>query len=513
MRISGLRRSIRQSLVPFETNPRVEDAVLVCSSWLAPSFIRIQDDHIQSQPMPDQPPPKHVLHPSLRCSGDAGHDAPDGTPVPFPRARWPRDIQWGELLVQSNHSFLSGASHPEELVEQAIRLGHAGIALTDIDSVGGAVRAHVAARDGMGAGSPLKLAHGTRTRLLLETPAMLSASPSDGQPSIELALYASSRSSWGALCRLLSHRGLVPDDSDDSAPQRRGKCPRTLHELIGVLRDHPGGADLLAVLIPPSVPDQSFLEAAEGLASILTDERLAVAMHRTDEAEGVLAAERACVLADALGVPVVATGDVRMHAITRKPLLDTLACIRAGTSIQRAQGLLAPNAERRLKPLDDVLRRYADRHEALHAAWRFLDRASRFSLAELRYEYPEEVVPPEFSAQGWTAMEYLKSITWKGARERYPRGIPPKVARQLEHEFAIIDDLRYAPYFLTVHEIDRLADGGEHPQREHVDLEHAERLDVVLVPFDDGAIVHRSMLDGHGLEQRRARDDEAADML
>ncbi|MEY4118357.1 MAG: Error-prone polymerase [Planctomycetota bacterium] len=415
--------------------------------------------------MPDQPPPKHVLHPALRCGGDAGDDAPDGATASFPRARWPRDIQWGELLVQSSHSFLSGASHPEELVEQAVRLGHAGIALTDIDSVGGAVRAHVAARDGMGAGNPLKLAHGARTRLLLETPASLSASPSDapfdepsdepsdGQPSIELALYASSRSSWGALCRLLSHRGLVHGDSDDSALQRRGKCPRTLHELIGLLRDHPGGSDLLAVLIPPSVPDQSFLEAAEGLASVLTDERLAVAMHRTDDAEGVLAAERACVLADALGVSVVATGDVRMHCITRKPLLDTLACIRAGTSIQRARDLLAPNAERRLKLLDDVLRRYADRPEALHAAWRFLDRASRFSLAELRYEYPEEVVPPEFSAQGWTAMEYLKSITWKGARERYPRGIPPKVARQLEHEFAIIDDLRYAPYFLTVHEI------------------------------------------------------------
>ncbi len=177
-------------------------------------------------------------------------------------------------------------------------------------------------------------------------------------------------------------------------------------------------------------------------------DRMAVALRRTDDPDGVVDAERARLLADALGLPVAASSDVRMHRASRRPLLDTLACIGAGVTIQRAGRLIAPNAERRLRTPEEIFRRYADCPQALETAWRFIDRASQFSLAELRYEYPEEVVP-----NGTTALEHLKAVTWKGARERYPRGVPPKVARQFEHEFAIIADLGFAPYFLTVHEI------------------------------------------------------------
>ena len=339
-------------------------------------------------------------------------------------------------------------------MKEAARLGHAGIALTDVQTVGGAVRAHVAARASPG----IRLAQGARISLDIvqgHDPSHDSShapphdSPHDSPhapPQIELALYASDRDSWGALCRLLSHR--LPDGG---GVERRPRA-RLVHDLVAMLSDHPGGKGLLAVLIAPRVPSQSFLEAAEGLSRIMPD-RMAVAMRRVDEPEGVVDAERAHTLARALGLPVAATSDVRMHHASRRELLDTVTCIGAGVAIQRAGRLVAPNAERRLRRPEEIFRRYRDCPEALDTAWRFIDRAAQFSLAELRYQYPDEVVPLDRREQGWTAMAHLKEVTWKGARERYPRGVPEKVARQFEHEFAIIADLGYAPYFLTVHEI------------------------------------------------------------
>ena len=149
---------------------------------------------------------------------------------------------WGELIVQSNHTFLGGASHPEELVKEAARLGHAGIALTDVQTVGGAVRAHVAARASPG----IRLAQGARISLDIvqghdpshdsshapphDSPHVSSHAP----PQIELALYASDRDSWGALCRLLSHR--LPDGG---GVERRPRA-RLVHDLVAMLSDHPG---------------------------------------------------------------------------------------------------------------------------------------------------------------------------------------------------------------------------------------------------------------------------------
>ncbi len=412
----------------------------------------------------------------------------DGCRVPVvARTSTPR--RWGELLVQSNHTFLGGASHPEELVRKAAQFGHAGIALADACTVGGAVRAHVAAAELRRAGTDFHLAHGARMRFAIDQGA---AHEREGDRShlhpsgtLEIALYASSRASWGLLCRLLSDTGvaysgeathsevMVSRDARQCHPSgnaigrdRHGAAPRPLHDLVHLLHEHPGGRDLLGVMLAPSVPDQGFLEAAEGLTRIMggresrgKDDRLAIAMHRVDDHDGVIRAERAALLADALGVPVVASGDIRMHEASRRPMLDTLTCIKAGIPIQRARHLVSANAERRLRSAAESCIRYGDRPDALDAAWRFLERASAFSLDELRYEYPDEVVPPEYAARGCSAMEYLKLLVWRGARERYPRGIPQKVARQIEHEFAIIADLAYAPYFLTVHEIVAFARG------------------------------------------------------
>jgi error-prone DNA polymerase len=378
---------------------------------------------------------------------------------------------WGEIAVTSNHSFLSGASHPEELVHEAARLGHAGIALTDFETFGGAVRAHVAAREihvgdrgGPQAGERLRLAHGVRMRFSVDdVPSVQSVDGhalgkgvwiGDGQ-TVDLLLYPTDRASWGALCRLLTKaRTLALQVSGDETrirgnlrpEDRRRRLP--LHDLVELLHEpRRGGDGLLAVLCAPQLPSQRVLEAAEGLSRLMPD-RFAVALTRVDDPESAAESERSCVLADVLDVPVVASSDVRMHALVRKPLLDTLACIRDGVCIDRASRQVALHAERRLRPVADIMRRYADRPDALETAWRFLDRAAAFSLEELRYEYPDEVVP-----QGMPPMRHLRGLVWRGARERYPRGVPAKVARQFEHEFAIIDDLGYAPYFLTVHDI------------------------------------------------------------
>jgi error-prone DNA polymerase len=365
--------------------------------------------------------------------------------------------RWGELLVTSNHTFLCGASHPEELVREAFRLGHDGMALTDLESFGGAVRAHAAAREVDTGRMPeaieggFRLAHGVRVRLAVDPSVALAmdearSTPMSGSP-LEIVLYASDRASWGALCRLLTTMRL---------PERVGMHGRPAagaRELLELLHAHPGGAGILGVLVPPTRPDHGFLAAA-GMLACAMPERLWVAMRRTDDVESSIASERACHLAEALRVPVVACSDVRMHAASRRPLLDVLACIRQGVPIDRAGELVARHAERRLRRREEILVRYADRPDAVAAAWRVLERASAFSLDQLRYEYPDEVVP-----QGVTPSAHLRDLAWRGARERYPRGVPATVARQMEHEFEIIDDLSYAPYFLTVHDIVAFARG------------------------------------------------------
>ncbi|MFM7132980.1 MAG: PHP domain-containing protein, partial [Planctomycetota bacterium] len=362
-----------------------------------------------------------------------------------------------EIEVTSNFSFLAGASLPEELVREAARLGHAGIAMTDAETLGGAVRAHVAAKE-----ASLPLAHGARVWLELGPHA--GPHPGEGR-ALEVLLYATDRASWGALSTLLTRgkRGYAapagdesPGGTPDAAAARRWSksvCVLRFHDLVETLVAARGGATLLAVVVPPWLPDQAFLEAVEGLARLMPD-RIAVAVRRIDDPGSAAESGRALVLARHPGVPPVAAGDVRMHDADRHPLLDVLACIGARTTLARAGALVAANAERRLRDPAVLRRRYLDLPEALETAWRFTERASAFSLDALRYEYPSEVVPA-----GTTAMEHLRALALRGAAERYPRGVPEKVRRQLEHEFAIIGDLRYEHYFLTVHEIVAFARG------------------------------------------------------
>jgi error-prone DNA polymerase len=322
-----------------------------------------------------------------------------------------------ELAVTSNFTFLRGASHPEELVETAAALGHAAMGLADHNSVAGVVRAHKAAK-----AAGLRLLVGARL-VLADAPSLL--------------CYPEDRAAWGRLCRLLTlGRRRAP----------KGDCHLTLADV----QAHAEGQVLIA--IPPETLDETFAATLARLAHAFPGALflLLTALYRGDEARrlALLAA-----LAARARIPVVAGNDVRMHDAGRRRLADVLTCIRERCTITKAGFRLAANAERHLKPAAEMARLFADYPHALAATTEIAARC-RFSLDELRYEYPVDPV-----ADGRTPQEELVRLTRLGATERYPSGVPAKVEAQIEHELALIHQLGFAPYFLTVHDIVRFARG------------------------------------------------------
>ncbi|MCW5766815.1 MAG: error-prone DNA polymerase, partial [Phycisphaeraceae bacterium] len=345
-------------------------------------------------------------------------DAPSAAPRPR------TEPAYAELSVRTNYDFLTGASHPEELVERAAELGLAAIAVTDTHTLGGVVRAHVAARQ---AGLPLVVG----SRVLLR--------PHEPGPPIGVLLYPTDRDSYGRLCRLLTIGKRRAD---------KGDCVLTAHDLLEL---HAG---LLAVVQPPATPDDAALRTMAALRGVFDDDRLSVAIARRLGPDDDERFWQARALAQRLDAPLAAVNDVLHHAPERRPLQDVLTCVRHGCTLADAGLRLQPNGERHLKPPAEMARLMAGCPQALARSVQIARRAGAFSLDCLRYEYPDEVVPP-----GATPMSHLAELTWAGARERYPRGVPEKVRAQILHELALIDELRYAPYFLTVHDIVRFARG------------------------------------------------------
>ncbi|MCC7137808.1 MAG: error-prone DNA polymerase [Planctomycetes bacterium] len=330
-----------------------------------------------------------------------------------------RRTTYAELAVTSNLSFLEGASHPEELVERAAALGLAGVALTDRGTLGGIVRAHVAAK---ALGFPLAV--GARLALARDR--------ADAAP-LEVLVYATDRASYGRLCRLLT-----------VGKRRAGKggCDLALDDLLAA---HEG---LLAVALAPAAPDAAFLDALRRLHDAFDDDRLSLGAQSPLAGDDRGRVRRARALARDAGTPLVAVGDVAYHDAARRPLHDVLAAVRLGTTVAAAGFSLAPNAERRLHGVAEVAARFTDAPEALARTGEVLRRAAAFSLDALRYEYPDETGPP-----GVAPREHLRALVLAGAARRYPRGVPEKVRAQVEHELAVVADLRYEPYFLTVHEL------------------------------------------------------------
>jgi error-prone DNA polymerase len=325
---------------------------------------------------------------------------------------------YAELQVTTNFSFLRGASHAHELVAQAVALGHEAIAVADRNTLAGVVRMHIAAKE-----AGLRLVVGAQ--LDLRDGASLLAFPED-------------RAAYGRLSRLITlGRRRAP----------KGDCDLTRADVF----QH--GAGMLFVLLPPeppALPDDRFADELRALAVAFPDRCYLAAQNLLQGDDDRRLAQLAA-LADACGVPLVATNDVHMHEPSRRPLADVVACIREHCTIDAAGYRLAANAERRLKSPEAMARLFRDYPDALARTVEIAGRC-RFSLDELRYEYPDEVVDP-----GATAQESLARLTWEGARVRYPGGVPKQVRTLVEHELALIEQLGYAPYFLTVQDIVRFA--------------------------------------------------------
>ena len=324
---------------------------------------------------------------------------------------------YAELQVTSNFSFLRGASHPEEMAERASELGYRALALTDRNTLAGVVRGYEAARR-----AGLHFIPGARLDL-------------DDGPS--LLCLPTTRRGYGALARLIT-------TGRRRAP--KGECMLT-REDGATAADQDGH---IFIAVPPGSPGPDFAARLAWYRDHLGAPLYLAATHyhRGDDDRRLARLAR---LAESHGVPLVATGDIHQHDPARRRLHDVLTCIREHCSIDNAGWRLAANAERHLKPPAELARLFRDHPQALANTVEIAERC-RFSLGELRYEYPDEV-----SGDGRTPQETLETLTWAGAAERYPGGIPPKVRATIEHELALIGQLEYEPYFLTVEDIVRKA--------------------------------------------------------
>ncbi|HYA46054.1 MAG TPA: PHP domain-containing protein, partial [Burkholderiales bacterium] len=323
---------------------------------------------------------------------------------------------YAELHCLSNFSFLRGASHPEELVHRAAGLGYTALALTDECSVAGVVRAHEAAKE-----TGLKLLIGSEVQL---------------QDGPKLVLLATDRAGYGCLSELIT----------------RGRCRTAKGGYSLSWTDFGSGLPgCLALWVPlPSrlLPDGETEEHARMLAERFAGRAwIAAELLRGPDDRTQLTRLRE--LAAASGLPLVAAGDVHMHRRSRRPLQDALTAVRLRTPVHACGHALHPNAERHLRMRMRLAQLYPAEllAETVNIAGR-----CHFSLEELRYEYPEELVPP-----GETPTTYLRKLVEDGCRRRFPQGVPATVRDLLEKELALIAELGYEPFFLTVQDIVRYA--------------------------------------------------------
>jgi error-prone DNA polymerase len=352
------------------------------------------------------------------------------TPAPVLPAVLP---DYAELFCMSNFSFLHGASHAEELVARAQQLAYRALAITDECSLAGVVRAHNAAKK---AGLPLLIG----SHFKLSGPA---ADPA--LSSLSFIALAQNREGYGNLSELITlgrTRNAVKGEywlsADDlAAPDAAYRHLRGLPDcLIIFTPDYPATVERLE-------------RQAAWIADTFSTQRSWISLtllHRALDEPHRRAIEH---IAARHRLPVVATGQVCMHVRSRKPLQDTLTAIRLKTPISRCGYALAPNAEQHLRSRLRLANLYPA--AALAETVRIAGMCD-FSLQSLRYEYPEELVPP-----GFTPASYLRRQAELGARMRYPLGVPPAVLKQIGYELKLIGEMEYEPFFLTVYDIVRFA--------------------------------------------------------
>lgn len=320
-------------------------------------------------------------------------------------------MEYVELHCLSNFSFLQAASHPEELVEQAIVLGYQGLAITDECSVAGAVRAWVAAKD-----QPLQIIVGSEFRFQGAT----------------LVLLAMDRQGYGQLCRLITE-----------CRRRAGKGEYQLDET-----DLTTGLDRCLLLYKPVLDHATALKLGCRLVECF-HHRCWILVERLLDAQDQLRYRKQQQLAAELGVRCVAANGVRMHHPSRQPLLDTLTAIRHGCTVSQAGKRLLPNAESHLRSFRKLQHLYKPSELAETS---IIAALCTFDLGSLRYEYPAEI-----TAQGVLPDKYLRQLVAEGEVIRFPDGVPAVIRQQIDKELALIAELNYAPFFLTIHDIVRFA--------------------------------------------------------
>ena len=343
------------------------------------------------------------------------------------------------LWCRSNFSFLDGASQPDELVEQAHALGIEALALTDRDGVYGMVRAHVKAKELgvrliVGAEVTVDAAAGDVTDRAAG--ATTGATTGDVPPTSTIVLLAADRTGYANLCRLLT-AGRLRRPKGES----RVTWPEVCERAEGLVALWGGERSLLVRGAEPRTVAGPLREAF--------GDRLYAMATRHRRAEEVR--QEACLRrhAERAGLPLVAATEVLYHSPARRDLQDVLTCIRHGVTLAAAGRLTRPNAEHDLKSPEVMAGLFADEPVLVERTREVASRCT-FSLSEIRYRYPAERLP-----DGKTSSAWLREITLRGARERFRAGVPPAIREQIDKELALIDELDYGGYFLTMWEIVR----------------------------------------------------------
>ncbi|MFZ3007665.1 MAG: error-prone DNA polymerase [Phenylobacterium sp.] len=324
--------------------------------------------------------------------------------------------RYAELQVTTNFSFLRGASHPHELVQTAKALGLTAVGIVDRNSLAGVVRAWSAVQD-MGKAPGIKAFTGCRLDF------------ADGTPS--LLCYPSDREAYGRLTRLLT------------VGQRRsikGECELHWEDYL----QHAEGQ--LTLVVPPPHLDAAFEADLNRIAEALRGS-VWLAASRPYGARDLHRLSKLAALAQASGAPMVATNDVLYHGPERRALQDVVTCIRETCTIHEAGLRLEANAERHLKTPAEMARLFAKFPGAVERSVEIAARIT-FDLGQLKYEYPDEPVPP-----GKTAIGHLRDLVWEGAKTRFSTGMGEKERATIQHELDLIEKLGFANYFLTVHDI------------------------------------------------------------
>jgi len=342
--------------------------------------------------------------------------------------RWGANVKstplaYAEIGITTNFSFLRGGSHPQDYVHQASLLRLSAIGIADHNTLAGVVRAYNELGNTAIKFKP-KLLIGSRLVFTDNTPDIL-AFPRD-------------RAAYGRLCQLLT-RGKLGKDT------LKGECHLKLDDLLEFAE-----GQLLTLALPHRFEETKALQILDRLRSSRANGVWLAAslLYRGDDRRRLARLQR---MADCASVPLLATNDVLYHHPSRRPLQDVLTCIREKTTIETIGKRLEANAERHLKPADEMTRLFRYVPEAIAETTRFAGRIV-FSLDQLKYQYPDEPVPP-----GKTAQRHLEDLTWQGAHRRFPLRIPPKTKKVLHKELRLIRKLKYAHYFLTVHDIVRYA--------------------------------------------------------